>query len=257
VGRRFAVEGASVDEASADVTSSSGRPWCGIKGDDAGTDVSSRGTETESTVVTPSVRSGDGEWGLSRSAALETSNSAGGMDLHDAEGNFDGINGAVSTRGRDSDKDSDRGVKDVHRDPGKSVLEGARRGTKDIGGIEHENREGSGSGLGLRNNSLSCGRGSDGGRAGIELESEEVDGTGGGRPGGVDTISGTSIVLGGECERVSRERNISGTERAGKHKDSGSALSAEGTGVDKTDDVSREESGSSDATASVRTCDVE
>jgi hypothetical protein len=145
------------------------------------------------------------------------------MDLHDAKGNINGLNGAMSMRGRDSDKDSDRGVLDMHRNSGMSGLEGASRGTtKDVGGIEHENREGSGSGL--------------------------QDESGGWRPGGTDMISQESIVSGDGRERVSSECDVSGIECAGKHTGSGLALSAEGGRIDS---VSREESGLTNVTPSV------
>jgi hypothetical protein len=78
--------------------------------------------------------------------------------------------------------------------------------------------------------------------------------------GGADTFSWKSIVLGDGGERVSIECDISGIECAGKYTDSDSghsALSAEGASVDETDGVSREGSGSSGATPSLRYCDVD
>jgi hypothetical protein len=88
--------------------------------------------------------------------AFKTSCSTSGVNLHSVEGNFEVRNGMRLTRRRDSG----RGVGDVHRNLGTSVLEGECRGAKDVGGIE---RKCGGSGLGLRDKSLNCEQGNNGG----------------------------------------------------------------------------------------------
>lgn len=99
---------------------------CCIAGEsngDAWSTVSSRGTETESTLVIPSGCRGsddDDEWA----------------------GNFN-----ASCSARRMNKSSDRGVGYVHRNLGTSVLEGVREGIKDIEGSEHKNGECLGLGL--------------------------------------------------------------------------------------------------------------
>jgi len=75
--------------------------------------------------------------------AFEVSSGAEEVDLYDAEGNSEKFDGATSTRGGDSN----RGVRNVHRNSGTSVLEGAYKGIEDVGGVEHKNGAGSGSGL--------------------------------------------------------------------------------------------------------------
>ena len=117
----------------------------------------------------------------------------------------------------------------MHRKSRMSELEEICRGTKDSEGIEHRNRGSSGSGL--------------------------WDDSGRERPGG----AGTSTGLREGCERAGKECDISGIKCPGKYTASDSALSPEGAtraSVNETDDVSREESGSSDVAPSVRSCDV-
>jgi hypothetical protein len=87
-------------------------------------------------------------------AAFETLSCAWEEGLEDVEDNFEVLNDAQSRLDTEGSKGDENGaddgwgmVGDVHRISGTSVLERARRGTKDFGGIERRNRGGSGSGL--------------------------------------------------------------------------------------------------------------